>query len=654
MNRLLLSFSVLSLLGGAVSGFNVSAATAITSGGLNYTVIENAQYPSLSVSSLEDTSVKEIVIPDEIEYEGTVYAVTTIAASAFRNTPITSVTIPPGVTRINNQAFSGCTELSEVVIEDSGETLVLGNDYSYSGDSDHAQGRGLFYGAPLTKVYIGRNMLYPADNSDGYSPFGRTSVRKVSVGPLVTSLGRNLFWGCLSLEAIDFAADSHLRFIDSDALSNTSLTSLVLPDSVEEINGDFRICKSLKKLHLGSNLRTIPFGMFRFQSLDSITVSPDNKSFASYDGAVYSKDMRKLHRVPSNRESISLYPAEEVGDYAFRGCSNLKSLVLPDGTVSIGNFAVAECTALSTILLPESVVSVHDTALGALAKQSESWFSDEDWRVHAVPDGYIILKSETPPAVVQGSLEGRESWTLWVPEGTIKSYEATPWNVMSAMIEGPGRVSVSSDIAGAGVVSGSGNYEAGDSVAVSVASVDDRLYKFNGWYNGDIHISSSEIYGFMMLRPDYNLTACFEPIPDAAADLISVRIIDGHLLIDIKEVENATVYETSIHDQSGEKIMTVRSEVIFNQMPKRAVSVGDRIEQNGTYVYHARIYGADGSVLAHYTGSFTGATTGSMNAEVGSDGLHHTPRVYTIEGYPVDKPSSSGIYIIDGKKVLFK
>lgn len=45
----------------------------------------------------------------------------------------------------------------------------------------------------------------------------------------------------------------------------------------------------------------------------------------------------------------------EIGEYAFLGCSSLRELTLPEGTVKVGTGAFRECTALSAARLPESL-----------------------------------------------------------------------------------------------------------------------------------------------------------------------------------------------------------------------------------------------------------------------------------------------------------
>ena len=51
-----------------------------------------------------------------------------------------------------------------------------------------------------------------------------------------------------------------------------------------------------------------------------------------------------------------------IGDEAFRDCSNLKSITIPDRVTSIGDSAFYGCSSLTSITIPDSVISIGDSA----------------------------------------------------------------------------------------------------------------------------------------------------------------------------------------------------------------------------------------------------------------------------------------------------
>jgi protein TonB len=52
----------------------------------------------------------------------------------------------------------------------------------------------------------------------------------------------------------------------------------------------------------------------------------------------------------------------EIGDYAFSGCSSLTSIIIPEGVASIGDYAFSDCSSLASVVIPESVKEIGDGA----------------------------------------------------------------------------------------------------------------------------------------------------------------------------------------------------------------------------------------------------------------------------------------------------
>jgi len=61
-------------------------------------------------------------------------------------------------------------------------------------------------------------------------------------------------------------------------------------------------------------------------------------------------------------DTIEGNPVTSIGDAAFRECTGLTSITIPDGVTSIGNYAFAGCTSLTSITIPDSVTSIGGQA----------------------------------------------------------------------------------------------------------------------------------------------------------------------------------------------------------------------------------------------------------------------------------------------------
>ena len=65
----------------------------------------------------------DVVIPETVSYEGITYSVTSICDAFYGCSSLTTVTIPNGVTYIQENAFYGCTGLTTIDIPNSVTTI---------------------------------------------------------------------------------------------------------------------------------------------------------------------------------------------------------------------------------------------------------------------------------------------------------------------------------------------------------------------------------------------------------------------------------------------------------------------------------------------------------------------------------------------------
>ena len=190
-----------------------------------------------------------------------------------------TITIPKNVTEIGNYAFYICESLSDVYIEDREDELSLGSN---------VWDLPLFSGCPLKTVYIGGNITYSTDSSDGYSPFYRnTSLEKVIITDKETEISENEFYGC------------------------TGLKYITMGDGIEKI-GDwaFSGCSSLDFFRVGSNVKTI--GKEAFSDCTAMTKLITTAPTPPTCGSQALDDINKWTcELFVNKESIDQYKAAE-------------------------------------------------------------------------------------------------------------------------------------------------------------------------------------------------------------------------------------------------------------------------------------------------------------------------------------------------------
>lgn len=97
---------------------------------------------------------------------------------------LTSISIPNSVAEIGENAFDLSRSLKIFTIEDGEGELFINNN---------------FLNSPLDELYVGRNITYP----DANSPFSMLeSLKKVTIGSLVSRLGDTQFAGCQNLKDV--------------------------------------------------------------------------------------------------------------------------------------------------------------------------------------------------------------------------------------------------------------------------------------------------------------------------------------------------------------------------------------------------------------------------------------------------------------------
>ena len=185
-------------------------------------------------------------------------SITGILGSCFRDcSALPKITIPAAVKRIGNNVFEGCTSLANVTIADRDSVLTLGYNKAYYSSEDDEP---MFADCPLNAVYIGGNISYSTDASDGYSPFYRnTSLESVTITDKETEISENEFYGCTNLKNVtlgdgietigsyafsgcaaltDFTFGSSLKSIGEEAFSDcTAMTRLVSRTAIPPVCG---------------------------------------------------------------------------------------------------------------------------------------------------------------------------------------------------------------------------------------------------------------------------------------------------------------------------------------------------------------------------------------------------------------------------------
>ena len=239
--------AVLSILFLGVMGMtHLYAQDIFTVGDFYYTINDDGVSATL-VCHVDGPAVTgEISIPATISYNGNDYTVTRIRMNAFIGCgKLTgSLTIPNSVTFLGENAFLGCSGLTELNLANSIDTIGPAAFYGCTGltgsltipNSVRAIGMGAFYGCTgfTGSLTIG-NALTRIEAGAFYKCKGFSSL---TIGNAVQSIGVSAFWGCTGFTG-SLTIPNSVISIEPNAFHNCSgfTGTLTLGTVLESIGG---------------------------------------------------------------------------------------------------------------------------------------------------------------------------------------------------------------------------------------------------------------------------------------------------------------------------------------------------------------------------------------------------------------------------------
>jgi hypothetical protein len=214
--------------------------------------------------------------------------------------------------------------------------------------------------------YLGseENVTIPADmkiTEIANGVFREKNILSVVIPEGVTKIGDSAFYGCQWLT--DVTLPESLQVIGDSAFSNCSkLQSITLLNNIVSIGKTAFDSAGLKSIHLPASVTSIGDDAFyRCHALTEITVDDANDTYTDWDGILFSKDYTAIIRYPPAKEGKNFrIPSfvTNVGDSAFSGCSDLKSVSIGNGVITIGRAAFHGCSGLESIDIPDSVLAI--------------------------------------------------------------------------------------------------------------------------------------------------------------------------------------------------------------------------------------------------------------------------------------------------------
>lgn len=296
-----------------------------------------------------------------------------VADEAFKGlSEIRGLMIGSRLQYVGNQAFSGCSSLSEIK---SDEDASIPSHVKQVGDGAFANcaaleeltvaspatafGEGVFEGASIKTVTGWRSDL--GVNGE--------NLETVVFADGVTEIPAGAFEGG-SLESVTIPEG--VTAIGARAFANSEkLKTVVLPESLKTIGEEaFAGCTSLEQINVPSNVESIGRDAFEGSPAGEGTLigwTPERGAIGEGVTTVVIAD--GVTEIPdnafagSNIKSVSIPSSvKRIGYRAFAGCHGLTTVVIPEGVEEIAMAAFSWCDGLREVALPHSLKKTGEYA----------------------------------------------------------------------------------------------------------------------------------------------------------------------------------------------------------------------------------------------------------------------------------------------------
>ena len=401
----------------------------------NQVVIDNVTYGidktegMAVVLGLTDLTIKNLVLANEVTYDGVAYPVKEIANSAFReNGTIETVQLPNQLEKVGAYSFLMCSKLKSIALPDACEFVdtcafqqcvsmtnidlnqvkKLGvqafwgdsalTSFTFPATLDSIPSHQLTNCVSLTNVEFKNNHLRTLG---GNIFMNCSSLAEVKFPETIDDMGTAICWWCSKLSNVELP--TNLTMLPTQTfVSCSSLKNVTLPDSYTAIDGSAFFGSGLEYVNIEN---IVEFGGMCFINCP-LTGMPNivlNENCTVLPSSVFRKTGIKTFTASPNLVTL--------GEEVFYECDNLTRVTLNEGLEEIGHLVFVRCPNITYVTIPSTVTVVNGYAFWGTGLQT------------------LVCKAITPPENLTEAdyVMDYSVPTLYVPEESIDAYKTAPY-----------------------------------------------------------------------------------------------------------------------------------------------------------------------------------------------------------------------------------
>ena len=346
----------------------------------------------------------------------------TLIANCFKGcTSLTEVTLPVRLSSFDILAFSGCTSLEAINVEDGCAAYAsvdgMLTDANKSKIIKAPEGMTVALKIPTGILTVGESAFENCKKITSITvPGWVTLIEKNAfksctgvtaivfegeANDLALTIGEGAFYGCKAstTEAIsEITLPANLKSLGKNAFGNISTLTKVVVNSIGEVDfvsGAFATITSsatsvgttyVTVVELSKDVYIADIGGVFGIKLASVVIAEGNPYYTAIDDIVYDVEITRIIFYPSAKQGAYTTPetvttigekvftqktglteitigknVTEIGSFTFNGCTNLEKVTFADGGTEglvISNEAFANCSKLAEVNLPVRLVSI--------------------------------------------------------------------------------------------------------------------------------------------------------------------------------------------------------------------------------------------------------------------------------------------------------
>lgn len=344
------------------------------------------QYVSFAEGSRLQAFGGHVFKGSNVEYITLPNTVTNISIAFFGHNALKEIRIPPLVTNIVANAFHTCSSLTTIYLSNS--LLSCENKSFYS-----TPRKDIYFKGTIKDWYVNK---YGDLRSNGFTLYIFDELDQTYKKPTSVVIEEN------PSEFYIFTGQKEIQ-------------EVLIKDNVTTINKSaFSSCSSLENVTLGNGLTSISIHAFDYCSKLKDVVFPNSiKTIGDPDysqGAFRGCTSLTKLEIPDSVELI--------GSFAFRDCTGIKSVVIGNGHLRIGSMAFGGCSLLETIDIGSGIYQID---------------ADCFWKCSKLKS--IIIRALEPP-VIDSNVANDISGNIYVPDDSVEAYKtADVWSSIASLIK---------------------------------------------------------------------------------------------------------------------------------------------------------------------------------------------------------------------------